>query len=270
MNLYLRMKRLGMKRLAFSLGYRRFRDFTVGLESPFQGVYPDFQRALAAIPPEIMTGYDHCEAAALYGPQLDNLLPSDYPVVYWLRKLIKPDSRIFDLGGHVGLLFYSSRKYLGSPGPSDWLICDLREIIAAGRKLANERRASGLSFTVDYARADGYNIYLASGCLQYIDAPLSQLLAKLTTLPAHLIINRLPLSDGEPFITLQNIGPVVCPYRIFNRSAFVSSLCASGYELIDIWRCAELSCTIPFHQDRTVHAYTGMYLYLRGRVHPAD
>jgi putative methyltransferase (TIGR04325 family) len=268
MNLYLRMKGLGLKRLAFSLGFRRFRDFTAGLESPFQGMYPDFQQALAAIPPEMMVGYDHSEAATLYLPQLDTLLPSDYPAIYWLRKLIKPASRIFDLGGHVGLLFYSFHKYLDSPCPRDWLVCDLPEIIAAGRKLANERGANGLSFTSDYARADGYDIYLASGCLQYIDSSLSQLLAKLTTMPAHLIINRLPLSEAETFVTLQNIGPVVCPYRIFNRSKFLSSLRASGYDLIDTWRCAELSCDIPFHPDKKVHAYTGMYL--RGRVHPAN
>lgn len=77
--------------------------------------------------------------------------------------------------------------------------------------------------------------------------------------PQHLLINRLPLYDGEQFVTLQNGGQVFYPQYVFNQSDFINSLIDLGYELVDRWEDHELTCIIPFHPDQSVHFYHGLY-----------
>ncbi len=100
-----------------------------------------------------------------------------------------------------------------------------------------------------------------SATLQYIDSPgLSELVDSLTVPPRHLLINKLPLYDGEPYITLQNGGVHFIAQRAFNRSQFLGALAKRGYRVIDEWQLESISCFVPFHPERAVPRYTGLYL----------
>ncbi len=66
----------------------------------------------------------------------------------------------------------------------------------------------------------------------------------------------MPLYNGETFLTLQNIGYSVCPYKIQNKTELINSLTAMNYKLIDSWE-NHRSCRIPFHPERFVSAYYG-------------
>src|SRR3546814_12163657 len=62
---------------------------------------------------------------------------SDYPLVFWLGRLIADGQRsVFDLGGHIGVSYYGFRKYTDYPPDLSWTIHDLPSEMAAGRRWA--------------------------------------------------------------------------------------------------------------------------------------
>jgi putative methyltransferase (TIGR04325 family) len=87
----------------------------------------------------------------------------------------------------------------------------------------------------------------------------SELLARMAALPANLIIDKTPLTDLPEFVTLQDLGPRVCPYRIFNRARFLQSIELLGYRLVDSWISIDFSSRIPFHPDKHVPSDSGLY-----------
>jgi putative methyltransferase (TIGR04325 family) len=228
----------------------------------YRGVYDSFDEALRAVPNTHSVGYNHPVAGNLYLELIGHIWPADYPVLFWLRSVLEDNSRLFDLGGNIGLHYYSFQKYLTYPTNTEWLICDLPEITKAGQELARHRNSSGLQFTNDFGAAEGTHILLASGTLQYIQTPFTLALSRLIRKPQHLIINKLPLSSHNTYVTLQNMGPIVCPYYIFNRTEFIDSICALGYQHIDIWKNPEFDCFIPFHPEKSIDSFTGLYFRL--------
>ena len=69
----------------------------------------------------------------------------------------------------------------------------------------------------------------------------------------------MPVYDDEAFVTLQNIGTVFCPYKIFNNIELIETLSAICYECIDMWRNEEKECQIPFHPRQSLDVYYGFY-----------
>ena len=118
-------------------------------------------------------------------------------------------------------------------------------------------------FTNDYNAVEGYDVLLASGSLQYIEAPLAEILNAVQNKPEHIIINLMPVHETKAFITLQNIGTVFCPYKIFNQNELIKSMNAADYKCIDAWRNEEKSCDIPFHPEHSLDHYMGFYFHLK-------
>jgi putative methyltransferase (TIGR04325 family) len=228
----------------------------------FRGVYATFADAEAAIPRGQPVGYDHAELASYYRNRMLKANQSDYAVLFWLRPLLRPDSVVFDFGGHVGVSYHGWRSYLSYPEGVRWIIADVPAITRVGEELARERPSAGLSFTNDRDDARGCSIYLALGSLQYVDEPLPSLLARCGTLPPHLIVNKVPLYDGATFVTVQSTGRAFHAYRIFNRQQFVSEITALGYRVVDDWTNREQHCVIPFTEGRDIDAYSGYYFTL--------
>jgi len=199
----------------------------------------------------------------------ENILFSyDYPVLLWLQSLLNlnhVEPTIFDFGGNVGIHFYAYEKYLKYPANLRWTICDLPEIVKVGETLSAQNNQSKLRFTLQFKDAAESNIFLASGSIQYLEN-FSKSISQLTQKPKYLLINRLPIYDGSQFVTLQNGGKVFYPQYVFNKTSFTDSLKELGYELIDIWEDHQTSCYIPFHPDRCVSYYHGMFFTLNPEV----
>jgi putative methyltransferase (TIGR04325 family) len=223
----------------------------------YRGVYASFAEARASVPQQKL-GFD-LEAPGLYRDRLDSVFPSDYPVLFWLTRALRDASSVFDFGGHVGVSFYAYRKYLDFPPNLRWRVSDLPGIAEEGRQLAAERGERALSFTDKFSDADGFEILLAAGSLQFVETPFGAALHGLVTKPRHILINKLPLYDGEPFVTVQNTVRSFNPCRVDDRQQFIDAVLAEGYELVDQWRNADLSCRIPLHPERSIAAYTGLY-----------
>ncbi len=236
----------------------------------FWGIFETFEEAIQAAPETKSIGYDNEELAQEYQQMLEDnnwenkgrsVLLHDYPVLFWLNSIFhQGDKTVFDFGGNVGIHYYSYTKYLEKAKNFKWVICELPEIIKAGKKIAEKRSAQDLDFTSNFEDIKSKNIFIASGVIQYIDN-LPQKLS-IPDKPQHLLINRLPLYDGKQFVTLQNGGKVFYPQYVFNRTQFIEGLNNIGYELIDMWEGVGC-CIIPFHPEKSVHSYSGLYFKLR-------
>jgi putative methyltransferase (TIGR04325 family) len=257
-----------MKRLLRRVpGLRSTARFTARMTNAFKnwdcrGVYSTYDAAANAIPRWRRVGYDHDACANLYLSRLQDTKPSDYAVLFWLRPLLLEISSIFDLGGNLGWSYYSFQKYLQLPENLLWQICDVPAVVARGRDLAAERRATNLTFTTEFSDGDGHDVLLTCGTLQYLDRGLGEILGKLAQKPRHLFINRVPICDTPTFFTVQDIGPSSCPYRVSNAADFVESLRDLGYQMIDRWECRESSLAVVRHKERNLRFYTGFYFRL--------
>ena len=245
------------------LRMRRYeRYFTEG--KPFvahRGVYPTLAEALQSIP-KARPGYDSDVAAGLHINRMNLVWPSDYPVMFWLTQLFRGGcTSVFDVGGNVGVSYYSFGRFMEFPPSLRWLVFDVSATVMRGRSLAAERdHRKQLAFTEVFADGKGCDVLLACGVTQYLPARLSELLPKLSSRPRHLIINSVALHPERSFYTVQSIqGEVFVPYRITKESDFITGYKRLGYEVVDQWACVEKKCIIPFAPGHSVERLRGFY-----------
>lgn len=230
------------------------------------GVFASFAEATAAAPPSRPVGYDNDVAAGLYRHLIDRVEPKDYAVAFWLQRRLRPGYRVFDFGGHVGVKFYALQTVLPLPEGVEWVTYDLPAVVAAGRRLAAERGARGLSFSESFADAAGADVFMALGSLQYVETPLARQLEPLGELPRYVIVSSAPMTDGPRYVTLQNIGASYCPYLVENRASLARGMKDLGYELVHSWENPEKRCKILGRPDRSVNGYTSMHFALAGHA----
>lgn len=230
-------------------------------ENLFRGVFDTFEAAQASAPVTRPIGYDNKDAAEMYTNRTKRVYPTDYPMLFWLDRLLaKGQRRIVDLGGHIGVSYYSYSSYLRYPSDLRWTVLDVPAVVEHGREVSKEMDKTGqLDFTDQVGDADGADIMMALGSLQYLPDTLPDRLAKLSSPPRHLLLNLVPIHPQHSYFTLQSIGTAFCPYRISDLSSFVKSFNALGYTLEDKWENAEKRCTIPFHPDRSLDRYYGFF-----------
>ncbi|MET0795518.1 MAG: methyltransferase, TIGR04325 family [Polyangiaceae bacterium] len=224
----------------------------------YRGIFQSFAEARASAPNDKL-GFDHAEHAHLYDFRIGKAFPSDYPVLFWLARLLPELNSVFDWGGHIGVSYYTYAKYLELPERLRWRVGDVPQIIKAGAELARSRGAGALSFTTELADADGFDFLLANGSLQYVETPFSDSLRAMSQRPRHVLINKLPVYSGPAFVTLENTVHSYNAYGIGNRAAFIDSIVSQGYELVDEWESPDVSCHIPLHRERSIRAYPGFY-----------
>jgi putative methyltransferase (TIGR04325 family) len=224
----------------------------------FRGVYPDFRSALADVPASSPTGYDQPGTGQMYSEVLESLREWDYPVLFWLSRFSEA-RRVFDYGGHVGILFYGFSRYLDFPAGFQWTVCDVPAVNRAGEALAEDRGATQLSFTNDFRDVEnGYDVLLASGSLQYVEEPFYETLAALRETPERLLINMLPLHDEEEFVTVSSMAASYCAYKVHRKRDFLEGMERCGWSLQDMWENPGKTCVIPFHERESTSRYYGM------------
>jgi putative methyltransferase (TIGR04325 family) len=224
----------------------------------YRGVFKTFAQAESSIPRKLLSGYNHTQAHRCEIEEVEQFNPRDYSLLDSLKIALSDSSYVFDLGGGIGDGYYAYRKMITFAENLHWTVCDVETAIEIGQKLANQHRVTGLSFTSDFKDADGADLLITCGALQYIEPSLADLIDSLTVKPKHILIHRIPVYDGETYVTLQNILTSVCPYKIQNRDALITSLKALGYQLINSWK-DNRTCSIPFHPELFVDGYYGFY-----------
>lgn len=234
-----------------------------GYQRLFRGLYPDFASAVADAPPGKQIGYNGDATATRSAHERHVTFPSDYPVMFWLNRILPEARLLFDLGGNVGNRYLAFRKYLAYPENFIWLVNDIPAVVALGPIIAQEEAATHLQFTTDLARLPEADILLASGVLQVLD-DWNGFLERAASLPRHILINRTSVGDQTHMVTLCATGVSFNPYHIFNRQSFVAAFVDLGYRLIDEWQVPDLSCKIPGHTAYSLDAFSGFYFILDG------
>lgn len=232
----------------------------------FRGCFESFSEAEQNAPKIKPLGYDSAKSDDWYLTKIDQLDLADYPVLFWLNKAIAANSQtssqtrqtLLELGGHVGEAYYGFSKHNSLPKEFSWHILDVPSVNEAGRRLALEKQDRTLNFQDQLDRTQRYDIVLACGVLQYIEEDFCALIKTLPNLPKHILINTTPVHENKSFTTLQNIGSVYCPYKIYNRDLLLSTLKELGYELKDAWSI-ERAFSLPKHPDKSFDSYSGFY-----------
>jgi putative methyltransferase (TIGR04325 family) len=228
------------------------------LHRRLRGVYPDFASARASAPRNSVVGHDH----ALYVRGVtfahDRVHSSDYPVMYWLARLLKPGMQIFDWGGNAGISYHAYQRYLDFPKGLKWVVNDVPSVVAVAKESHSTAANPGLEFTTDVDEIKSADILLAAGSLQFIEKCFT-VLRDIRPLPPHIILNKVPIYEVPDAVTLLNNGTTYVPCRLFERSALVATFTELGYKLVDTWANPDLGCWIPFHPKHAIESYTGMY-----------
>ncbi|HEV2268387.1 MAG TPA: methyltransferase, TIGR04325 family [Steroidobacteraceae bacterium] len=229
----------------------------------FRGIYRNFAEAARAAPPSAPQSCDNEASAQLLADDRLRICAFDYPVMFWLSRLLPGCRRVLDWGGGVGITYFGYRRYLNYAPDLSWLVCDVPAVVSLGSKIAAQEGAPGLRFTSSLAELQQADILLAAGSLHFIEDPFGPLQAA-SVLPRHVLLNKVPAYDLPSAVTLHNMGTAFCPYHLFNRTEFVGRFERLGYRLIDEWRSPDLSCPIPFHRGHSIQAYSGFYLVRPG------
>jgi putative methyltransferase (TIGR04325 family) len=227
-----------------------------------KGDYRSFAGAAAGAPAGKLAGYDHRSVVDLHRPFVDEFNSGDYPVLFWLLRLLPSVRRIFELGGSIGRGYYAYRAYLPFPPELRWTICETPETAQVGEDIARERKDAQLAFTSDRQPVEAPELYATFGTLQYIEQSFAEIIGSLRARPPHLLINRVPLGEGYSFVTLQNNGSWFSPYKVEDKVALIQGIGALGYELVDQWKVARENqfLTLP---GPGVPLYYGMYFRLK-------
>jgi putative methyltransferase (TIGR04325 family) len=246
-----------IRKIKYDLDFKNIRGMNL-----FRGVFETFEEAEKALPDDFNQGYDNKESASMYKNYCNTINPSDYPNLLWLSKILKDGSSVFDLGGHIGVKYYSYQKYINFPENFSWTVYDVPAVVKEGKKWAKENHTTNLSFSNDVMGFDGVETLLLSGSLQYMDFDIAKKLKPVTSKPENIIIS-IPLTHLDTFYSINNIGTSYCVYVLRNEKKFIKDIEDAGYELIDKWRNEGKKCTIPFFPEHSIDSYTGLYFRIK-------
>lgn len=232
----------------------------VGYHRPF-GTLAEAERAIAPFANE---GHENAANSDNHLDYYQETVASDLAAMFFLRDMLPSCRRLFDLGGNVGHLYYYYAPYLTYRDDLVWQVLDLPRNMERGRALALERRAPHLFFAEGWPDASGADVLLCSGAMHYFPRPLSGMVAELAEPPRHVLVNRVPLTDGEPFAAVQERPGFRVACMVHNRQALVEGFAALGYGLRGAWRVPDLSLVARGHPRFCVPAYSGLCFSLDG------
>jgi putative methyltransferase (TIGR04325 family) len=230
--------------------------------APYRAVYPSLEEAWRAAGKRRHAGHEHPQAVDRHVELSTKLLPSDYAVLYWLNR-IPGILRVFDFGGNMGNVFYTSEPYFDGARVS-WTVYDLPAVIETARKLADGRTGPKPKFATTVEEAKDSNLLLVSGAYHYWEKSTVEFIDHFPRRFEHVIINRSPFyeKDREPVVAMQSTTKFAFPIVIRSEREFLDGFSKRGYKLVDRWTAAEYGHVMPFFPEQSVSRYSGFYFRL--------
>ena len=247
------------RRLILRLRSQRWSQSLLESALAYRNTFPSFAEAQSSASKYIAAGHEHPDEIRYHTSIADSIRESDYPVLFHLAPLAAGLRRVFDLGGHVGNLFYAYQHKICFSSDITWTVYDLPHKRPFAEKLAKERNETRIRFADTLAEADGSDVFIASGSLHYFEQPLDEILRGLEHPPPHVFVNRTPFSAGKSLITVQDNRSYLVPCTLHSRSELISGMVNLGYELVSEWPVHERKLCVPLYPDLTAHAYEGFY-----------
>jgi len=233
-----------------------------GANYKYRGLYHSYNAAVAALPSSRLKGFDHQSVAEFFAATHFVFNNSDYPILFWLSRILESGQTVFDFGGGVGQCFYLYQKFLQFPACTRWVVCDVQALAECGARLAEERNAKGLTFTTDFSQARDAEILFTAGALHYLEPDLPALLSGLPRLPKHVLVQRVPMYDGATYFTVQHSEHSFLAHKVMNTRDFIAGMENLSYETIDQWALPR-SIRVPFHPQHFVPNFQGFYFRRR-------
>ena len=240
--------------------HRRYFESAAG-QALHDGVFRTFAEAAATEPGA--KGFNEPMHASEYADRLGRVFPYDYPVLFWLQQMFAGATALdlVDIGGNIGLHYYAYGNLLRFPPRLTWRVIEVEAVVKAGRERAERLGAQGLEFATSLEALEPADIVISAGALHYIEQPLLwDVIERAHTKPAHVLLNKLPLYEGEDFVSLQNIGDGFSPHYVWNRKDFVRRFERLGYHLADDWSVLERHFELFDDPVHSFGAYSGLYL----------
>lgn len=207
--------------------------------------------------------FDHERFSDEYlASRINTVYGFDYPMMLWLGHAFRSGARrIFDFGGSVGVHYYSYRRYLDYPSDLEWHVCELPASAKRGREHASAVGAEGLRFSEQFEPEKiNADIWITAGTIEFVELGLDNMIAQCAVRPGHVLVNKLPLHDGDDFVSTQNIGQGgFAPHAVFNRKRYIERVERLGYRLADAWKVPERSFTVPGAPGSSFPTYSGLY-----------
>jgi putative methyltransferase (TIGR04325 family) len=213
----------------------------------FWSAFPTYHDAVAAAEAAGLAkdaiGYESGVIATRGRSTYEQMYIHDYAALWWLARFVSlatDDSTrpltIVDLGGHYGEKYRVFRHIWQPARAASWIVLETSSGARAAAALPPSDQLPELHFTADRGCLNGATILYASGSLQYIPDTLWEILDAVADPPMHIVLNKLPLSEGRDCWTIQNAWTAVLPYHVFNRDRFLSELAERGYRPVDEWK----------------------------------
>ena len=188
---------------------------------------------------------------------------SQFAVMFWLGQLLERNSVVLDFGGAGGVFYEICNRYGVLKQPLNWHVVDLPEMVKRGRERHAALGSSMITFGTELSAAHKANVMLMLGVIQYLPDPLGEhgsgILETMSALPDHILINKIPLTDVPDAWSIQNHVSSAIACRLFNRQKLIGYFEKHGYRVRDKWIVHELGANIPFHPERSLRYYEGLY-----------
>ena len=194
------------------------------------------------------SSYDNDDVVDLNLDYFSRFLVFDYPVAYWLRRIITEEAvdSLVDFGGHVGVKYYSYRDRLQLPDNFKWCVVDVAAMVRRGQQRAAESGTTHLTFFTEVSQAPASPLLFCSGSLPYVEETIDEIIRKMVKRPRYVVINKLAVLPDRQVIALEGFGLRRIPYRVLSLVEFNSRLAALDYEMLDSWDIPERQHSIPF------------------------
>ncbi|MBS0477262.1 MAG: methyltransferase, TIGR04325 family [Proteobacteria bacterium] len=204
-------------------------------ERRFRGRFANHADALAAVGPGRLAGYDNDETAQVAFELMCRVEQWDYPVLFWLDRVLQDASSLVDAAGHMGTKYRAFRNLLPLTPDFEWIVYDVPAVVRAGRERARIEGLTALRFHDRVADLPETGVLLGSGLLQYLDMPFSRFIKAMPAPPTHLVLNKVATREGESVVMLERFPGSEVPYTVLNRAEFEAELAALGYAIVDQW-----------------------------------
>lgn len=212
----------------------------------YWGSFATREDALRFLRPSRTVTYDNDEIAALSVDVFSRIHLFDWPLLFHLSQL-HADKRltsIVDLGGHVGVKYYAFKAVLRFLDEVAWQVVDVPAICREGERL-RPADAAALSFHGALEETAPCDVLICSGVLQYLDFTLEEAIKRLPARPATILLNKVAVSDGEAFYTLESFGSGRMPYHVTTVEWLDTVRERLGYRLAARWDIPERAVEIP-------------------------
>ncbi|QDL97992.1 methyltransferase, TIGR04325 family [Rhodopseudomonas palustris] len=223
--------------------------------------FPDIETATKYIRRFIPAGHEHSDVVSQLKQFADVTRESDYPVLFYLSGCAPGLSRVFDLGGGIGNLFYPYDRELRLPATLRWMVHDLPDKEEIVLQFAQSRHENRIGFSRRMEDASGVDLFIVSGALHYFEDELAVILARLAELPRLVVVNRTPFSRADPIVTTQVGDGYVHACKLHSQAATIAGMEAVGYRLVARWPVHERASRVPLRPDLN-DTYWGLFFVL--------